>query len=182
VEHQRSPNFRSKITERRGDAERGAALVEFAIVLTLFFLLIFGMIEFGNDYNNYIAVRNGTREAARMGVVNDLSGAPSCTIAGTTVTPPSTITATSTTADATNALICKTKSRIGLGNATKVQIVVPPSATIGGTLQVCASYPVTSITGLVAPFVSGKKLVSSVTMRLEQQPYVQSYSNEGSIC
>lgn len=139
------------------------------------------MIEFGADYNNFIAVRTGTREAARMGVVDDLNNSPSCKINGATVTPPATITATSPQSDATNALICKTKSRVGLGNSTKVQIVVP-SPTIGGTLQVCASYPVNSITGLVAPFVSGKKLVSSVTMRLEQVPWYNSYSGEGTIC
>lgn len=80
--------------------ERGTALVEFALILTLFFLLIFGMIEFGVDYNNYISVRNGSREAARMGVVNDLSNAPPCTINGVTVTPPANPTLET---DATNA-------------------------------------------------------------------------------
>jgi TadE-like protein len=165
--------------EHHGAPERGAALVEFALILLLFFLLIFGMIEFGVDYNNYIAVRNGTREGARVGVVNDLKGAPSCTIAGTTVTPPST---PASQTDWTNALICKTKSRIGLKSASiKVQILVP-NPTIGGTLQVCASYPVGSVTGLVAPFVSGKTLVSSVTMRLEQVPKFTSYNTEGTVC
>jgi hypothetical protein len=52
----------------------------------------------------------------------------------------------------------------------------------GDSLQICASYPVNSITGLVAPFVSGKKLVSKVTMRLEQKPSFQGYSGEGVLC
>jgi Flp pilus assembly protein TadG len=175
-------SWRYARARRSRSGERGAALVEFALILTLFFLLVFGMIEFGFDYNNYIAVRNGTREAARMGVVNDLSGAPTCKINGVTVTPPSVISATSSATDATNALICKTKARVGLGSNLKVQIVVPPGATIGGTLQVCGSYPVTSITGLVAPFVKGKQLISSVTMRLEQPPWFSSYSAEGTVC
>lgn len=158
--------------------ERGAALVEFALIVTMFLMLIFGMIEFGLDYNDYIAVRNGSREAARMGVVNDLSGAPACSINGATVTPPANPT---TATDATNALLCKAKDRIGLkGASTKVQIVA--GVNPGDTLKICASYPVGSITGLVAPFVAGKQLVSKVSMRLEQKPIYASSSGEGAIC
>jgi Flp pilus assembly protein TadG len=163
---------------RRGDDERGAALVEFALILMLFFLMIFGMIEFGVDYNNYISVRNGAREGARLGVVNDVNNAPSCKIAGITVTPPAIATGSKT--DATNALICKTKSRIGLGNSVKIQVVA--GASPGDSLQICASYAVNSVTGLVAPFVAGKVLQTSVTMRLEQTPTFQNYVGEGTVC
>jgi Flp pilus assembly protein TadG len=162
----------------RGE-EAGAALVEFALIVTLFLMLVFGMIEFGVDFNNYIALRNGSREAARMGVVNDLSNAPSCKINGVTVTPPAKPTSQT---DATNALICKAKSRIGLaGSQTKISVTVP-NPTIGGTLQLCADYPVSSITGLVAPFVSGKTMVSNVTMRLEQVPLVRTFSETNATC
>jgi Flp pilus assembly protein TadG len=158
--------------------ERGAALVEFALIVTMFLVLIFGAIEFGLDYNNYNSVRNGSREGARMGVVNDITNAPSCTINGVTVTPPANPT---TAADATNALICKTKDRIGLkSSSTKVQIIA--GVNPGDTLKICASYPVGSITGLVAPFVAGKSLVSKVLMRLEQKPMYSSYSGEGTVC
>jgi hypothetical protein len=160
--------------------QRGAALVEFAIVLTLFLTLVFGMVEFGIDYSNYVSVRNGSREAARMGVVNDLSGAPACSINGVTVTPPA---SPANTTDATNALICKAKNRIDLASSKiKIKVIVPPSAQIGQTLQICADYPVTSITGLIAPFVNGKTLVSSVTMRLEQVPKVTSFTETGATC
>jgi hypothetical protein len=163
---------------RRGGDERGAALVEFAIILTLFFLLIFGMIEFGLDYNDYISVRNGSREGARLAVVNDVSSAPSCRINGSSVSPPANPT---NSTDATNALICKTKDRIGLKQSSiKVQIIA--GVNPGDSLQVCASYPVGSITGMVAPFVAGKQLVSKVTMRLEQTPTYASYSGEGTVC
>jgi len=162
----------------RPDGQRGAALVEFALIVTMFLLLVFGMIEFGLDYNDYIAVRNGSREAARMGVVNDLTGAPACSINGATVTPPTNPT---TATDATNALVCKAKDRIGLkGISTKVQIIT--GANPGDTLKICASYPVSSVTGLVAPFVAGKQLISKVSMRLEQKPIFASYSGEGTIC
>jgi Flp pilus assembly protein TadG len=173
----------ARARELRARGERGAALVEFALILVLFFVLIFGMIEFGSDYNNYIAVRNGTREGARLGIVNDLNNAPACKINGATVTPPATITSATPALDATNALICKTKDRIGLSSSTvKVKVVVPPSATIGSSLQLCASYPVNSITGLVSSFVAGKTLVSNVTMRLEQVPTFTSLTETGTAC
>ena len=44
-------------------------MVELAIVLPLFVLLIFGVIEFGMVYNNDISLRQGAREAARQGAV-----------------------------------------------------------------------------------------------------------------
>jgi Flp pilus assembly protein TadG len=171
--------WRRRVEEGRVRRQRGAALVEFALIVTLFLMLVFGMIEFGLDYNNYISVRNGSREAARMGVVNDLLNAPSCKINGTTVTPPAN---PATQTDATNALVCKAKDRIGLSSAnTKIKIVVP-NPTIGGSLQLCADYPVSAITGLIAPFVSGKAIVSSVTMRLEQVPLVSNFTESGATC
>lgn len=50
---------------RRRDNERGAAAVEFALVLPVLILLLFGIIEFGAAYNAQILVTNAAREAAR---------------------------------------------------------------------------------------------------------------------
>jgi hypothetical protein len=163
--------------QRRARGERGAGLVEFTIIVPLFLLMIFGMIEFGYDYNNYVSIRNGAREGARLGVVNDVKSAPSCTIAGSTVTPPADPTSAS---DSANALVCKTKDRIGLGGSVKVEIV--RGANPGDSLQVCAEIPVKSVTGIIAPFVAGKSLHTSVTMRLEQTPKFQNFTTEGSVC
>jgi hypothetical protein len=157
--------------------ERGAALVEAAIIIPIFFLLIFGMIEFGVGFNDYVAVRNGARQGARLGVVNDLTRAPSCKIAGSTVTPPMN---PATLGDGTNALVCKTKQRVGLGGDVKVQII--RGANPGDSLQVCASFPVKSITGFTAPFISGTILRTSTTIRLEQTPKFADFSAEGSVC
>jgi Flp pilus assembly protein TadG len=49
--------------------EKGAAAVEFAVVLPLLLLLIFGMIEFGLLIYNKAMITNAGREAARAGVV-----------------------------------------------------------------------------------------------------------------
>ena len=49
--------------------ERGAALVEFAIVMPLLFLLLFGVIEFAIAFNDYQSIRQGARDGARQAVV-----------------------------------------------------------------------------------------------------------------
>ena len=49
--------------------ERGAAAVEFALVLPLLLLLVFGGIEFGLLMFNKQVITNASREAARAGIV-----------------------------------------------------------------------------------------------------------------
>ncbi|MGQ0833075.1 MAG: TadE/TadG family type IV pilus assembly protein, partial [Microthrixaceae bacterium] len=41
----------------RGKRDRGAALVEFAIIMPIFFLLVFGIIEFGWAFFQLLDVR-----------------------------------------------------------------------------------------------------------------------------
>jgi Flp pilus assembly protein TadG len=49
--------------------ERGAALVEFALILPLFMMLVLGMFSGGLAYNTQIALRNAAREGARYGSI-----------------------------------------------------------------------------------------------------------------
>jgi Flp pilus assembly protein TadG len=49
---------------------RGAAAVEFAIVAPIFFLLIFGMIEFGRAVMVQQIITNASREGARIAVLD----------------------------------------------------------------------------------------------------------------
>ena len=53
---------------------RGAAVVEFAVVAPLFFLLIFGIIEFGRMVMVQQILTNASREGARRAVVESASG------------------------------------------------------------------------------------------------------------
>lgn len=50
--------------------ESGQALVEFALVLPLLVLLLFGMLDFGKAYNYWNDTTHLTAEAARYAVVN----------------------------------------------------------------------------------------------------------------
>lgn len=49
--------------------QKGAALVEFAIVLPLLVLLVIGAIEFGILYYNKQVITNASREGARAGII-----------------------------------------------------------------------------------------------------------------
>lgn len=55
---------------RRTPQDEGAVLIEFAIVIGLFFLLVFGMVDFGLAINTKTQMTNAGREGARLGTVN----------------------------------------------------------------------------------------------------------------
>jgi uncharacterized protein (UPF0333 family) len=46
--------------------EKGAAAVEFALVLPIIIMIVFGIIYFGPVYNNWIAVTHAARDGARL--------------------------------------------------------------------------------------------------------------------
>ena len=62
---------------RRGriHGERGAAAVEFAIVATLFFCLVFAIIDFGFAFHSWNNTANAAREGARRGAVDPTDAA-----------------------------------------------------------------------------------------------------------
>jgi Flp pilus assembly protein TadG len=55
---------------RRSRRDRGAALVEFALIMPLLFLLVAGTIDFGYMINRDTLINNAAREGAREGTVN----------------------------------------------------------------------------------------------------------------
>ena len=57
-----------------GSDERGAALVEFALVLPLLLVLLFGMVAFGKAFNYWIDGTHLSSEGARWAVVNKNPG------------------------------------------------------------------------------------------------------------
>ncbi|GAA2198716.1 TadE/TadG family type IV pilus assembly protein [Sinomonas flava] len=87
--------------------ERGAAAVEFALVLPILLLLVVGIIEFGRLYNAQIVMTNAAREAARtMAVTKDaglavsaaqaVAGGYTINVAPGTCTPDTQVTSTVT--------------------------------------------------------------------------------------
>jgi Flp pilus assembly protein TadG len=63
--------------------ERGQTMTEFAMVLPLLVVLLFGVIQFGIAFNNYVSLTDAVRAASRKGAVSRESGNPTgdCTAA-----------------------------------------------------------------------------------------------------
>jgi Flp pilus assembly protein TadG len=157
---------------RRRRREDGAALVEFALILPVLVLLLFGLIDFGFIYNDYLQVRQGVRDGARQGAVANFGTTTSCN----GFAPASTSTQA-------QALICTTRGLIGLdapkmrvavcvanNSATTCDSTVPPnpSYAAGNKLVVCAMYPATSRTGFLNQFLSNGVVTTRVVIRIEQ--------------
>lgn len=145
--------------------ERGANLVEFALVFPVLIALVFGIVDFGAAFNDYQGIRQGVRDGARQGVVSNFGTSNSCGLNG----------AASTAGDSAKYLICTTKSRAGLGDSTRVMIQlydtagnITTSVDKGNQLLVCAERGLSSVTGLYSPLLGSKTLKSKVVMRIEK--------------
>ncbi|HET7901084.1 MAG TPA: TadE/TadG family type IV pilus assembly protein, partial [Candidatus Nanopelagicales bacterium] len=63
---------------RRVSDDSGASAVEFALVVPLLLLLVFGIINFGIIFSQQLTMNNAVREGARRAVVNDQSSSRTC--------------------------------------------------------------------------------------------------------
>ncbi|MHB8465872.1 MAG: TadE/TadG family type IV pilus assembly protein [Acidimicrobiales bacterium] len=150
----------------RGKGERGAALVEFAIVVPVLCLLLFGIIDFGTLYSNQISVRQGVREAARQAAVDQFGANSTCTLSATVPTSPSLDM---------RKLACLTKNRVGLSDSAVAVMVwfdsSAPFNTSNATntpVVVCAITAARSITGFSSRFLGNAYIKSKVEMTIEQ--------------
>lgn len=60
----------SRTAVTRLDGDRGAVLVEMAIIAPFLFLVVFAIVEFGYGYGQSLDVRHGARETSRLVAVN----------------------------------------------------------------------------------------------------------------
>jgi hypothetical protein len=108
----------NSITQNRNRGDSGQSLVEFALVVPLLLLLVFGIIEFGRVYHAQLVVASAAREGARKAAVNG---------------DPDTIGAAIQNAAATLNV-----------TATEVSYPMDPiSPPESGTLRYCINYPLT---------------------------------------
>lgn len=58
--------------------ERGQALVEFALVIPIFMMLLLGILQFGIIFNNYITLTDAARAGSRVAAVSRNDTCPAC--------------------------------------------------------------------------------------------------------
>lgn len=128
----------------RSGSEEGAAAVEFALVVPLLLVLLFGIIEFGTAYNAQILVTNAAREAARELSVEDAATKASATATANAVLEPL-------------GLAVKTNPDPYTVTGTKTNASAPRVCALGQELTVTFKVDRSTVTGFFGPFeLTGK--------------------------
>lgn len=146
----RTSSNRSDHERRRRDHERGAAVVEFAIVAPLLLVLLLGVVEFGLLFGKRLDVSQGAREGARLASVNYQA------------------TSGSSGAAQASEIVTATCSRMEVIDNTTITIDVSSGTSIGDTMVFSVSAPAQPVTGMFDNFLAGTVLTSDVEVRLEQ--------------
>lgn len=160
-----------RFARRSQHDESGASLVEFALVLPVFALLLFGLIDFGLVFGSYITMRNGVEAGARSATVDNY----------TPPTTPNICTGSGGISAATTQMVCTVMESIqNLQAITNTNLTVgiefPPLSSgtpvVGSTqdVEVCAQGTMKSVTGLTGFALNGKHMSASSTVRLETNP------------
>jgi Flp pilus assembly protein TadG len=137
------------MTSRSDD---GAAAVEFALVLPVLVLILFGIIDYGLYFSNSIGARSGLQSAVRQAVVDNID--PNCAT-------PSDHSYNTTPSAEVGSPICMVKARTEpVSGETFVKVVLPTDPTdptdpaqtrwvVGQPLLVCEVVQVKGLTGYV---------------------------------
>lgn len=100
--------------------ERAQSLVEFAMIVPIVLILVFGIIDFGMGLRAFISVSSATREAARYASIGNPPG---------TFTSGGTGQCNGTTNTTTVGRVCQTINGLNLTNVNDVDVEVCTTAT-----------------------------------------------------
>ena len=136
---------------------RGAALVEMALVLPIFLMVVLGIVEFGRAMMVSQLVTNAAREGARLAIVGG-----------------------STNSDVQNAInsFLAESVNVGSGDVTTTITITPASGNPNPNNQIASSntrdlisvrvsVPFSKVSFIPGDFLEGKSLVGRASMRRE---------------
>ncbi|MHB8511927.1 MAG: TadE family protein [Actinomycetota bacterium] len=107
------------------ESERGAAAVEFAIVMSVLFMLVFGIVEFGIAYNRSQGLEAAAREGARAASVGASYDEITARVqAAQSLFTPTDIIVTTVPPSSGSVRPCQIA---GIGNTVTVSAVVAPN-------------------------------------------------------
>lgn len=122
-------------------SERGQSLVEFALILPLLILMLFGIIDFGRIFHAYLTIDHAGREAARAASI----GKDDTQVTNTAVT-----------------------DAVGLGlTADRVAITPTGTRVSGNEVSITITYPITFLTPVIGSIVGSITLEDTTVMRVE---------------
>lgn len=116
----------TRFTPRRLRDQRGAAMVEFAIILPLLLLVVFGILQFGLLFYNYLDLTSATRDGARRAAVSRLS------LNGAQTTRDAIAASTSVVDDSQTTVTITPGTPWTSGNAVNVKVTYPYELNVMG--------------------------------------------------
>jgi Flp pilus assembly protein TadG len=177
ADNRRIASVRTSVAALRGlESERGQSTVEFAIILPIFILLVFGIIQFGLGLNFWLDQQRVANQGARWASVNNWP--PNCPVNSTACSStPATCSASQAGATLQETLKCQLLTN-GEAAASTITICYPNGTKgAGDPVRVQISRPF-KIIGI--PFIAGGfgsiTLRGSATARLEQSQNPADYS------
>lgn len=140
---------------RGAAADRGAAALEFALVVPVLAILVFGMIDYGIFFTDSLGARDGARVAARQGSVARFDGVCPSGYAGS--------------GDSNlRKLACVAVDQTGaIGGDAFAKVSSPDGWVVGKDLVVCVAVVESGLTGLT-PMPNDKTVRSKLQVRIEQ--------------
>jgi Flp pilus assembly protein TadG len=133
------------------DRQRGAALVEFALVLPLLMALLFGLIEMSWAFAQLSDVRYGAREGARAAAVEIGNMA----------------TLGQATCDSMD-IVGPTQNIDVILTPVNSSPAMPGEGSVGASAQITVTADLQTVTGFYDILLGGKTITSTVEFRLEQ--------------
>ncbi|MGJ7919181.1 TadE/TadG family type IV pilus assembly protein [Neobacillus sp. LXY-4] len=122
-------------------SEKGQSLVEFALVLPVLLLLLFGIVDFGRIFHAYLTIDQAGREAARVASIGNDDGV----IKNTAINYGESINL----------------------QGSQVTINPPSTRASGDEVEITIIYPIDFLTPVIGDIVSPLTLTDKTTMRVE---------------
>lgn len=156
---------------RAKPGESGQALVEFALAVTIFLLLLFATIDFGYLYFVKVTLQNAVRQAGRYAITGNCTGGSNCFGGGSS--------------DRYNSIVqVALKYSFGFISSANLTITClpPPIGQVGGcpgyaggaggpgdTVMITATYTWTPVTALVSKFFTKGVYTYSVSSTFKNE-------------
>jgi hypothetical protein len=154
------------MTALRRPRGRGQSLVEFALVLPIFAILLFGIIDFGRYVYTANAINNGAREGARSGSVS-IRPTPLCDGLGREACVKAVVRERTWGVPANMLTTTVTCERVVPGDSTPNVVAITGCRT-NDLLRVHTQATFTLVTPLIAQWLGGQTITGEALVQVNQ--------------